>query len=110
MLAPEEIFAAPAEIRSRDELTPIEKRAHRNKQRKARKKAKDQLATSVDKFARMRKGKGSAGSVKKEKDRALRSVVKTGRGVTVVGKQSADLKRQGKGQQGAPLDGKRLKL
>ena len=108
MLAPEEIFAAPAEIRSRDELTPIEKRAQRNKQRKARKKVKDHLATSVDKFARMQKGKGSAGGTRREKDRALKSVVKTGKGVTVVGKLDVALKRQK--QIAAPVDGKRLKL
>ncbi|KAF8591856.1 Mpp10 protein [Ramaria rubella] len=110
MLAPEEIFAAPSDIRVRDELTPIEKRTQRNKQRKARKKAKDQLATSVDKFSRMQKAKGSASAVKREKEKALKSVVKTGKGVTVVGKRSTDLKGKTKQSAAAPVEGKRLKL
>jgi U3 small nucleolar RNA-associated protein MPP10 len=110
MLAPEEIFAAPSELRSRDELTPIEKRAQRNKQRKARKKAKDQIATAVDKFARTQRGKGAAGAVRREKEKALKSVVKTGRGVTVVGKQSAGLKHHNKAKPAVPLDSKKLKL
>jgi len=110
MLAPEEVFAAPSEMRSRDELTPTEKRAQRNKHRKARKKAKDQITAAVDKFARTQKGKGAAGAAKHEKDKALKSLVKTGRGVTVVGKQSAELKRHNKGSSVVPMDGKRLKL
>lgn len=109
MLAPEEVFAAPSELRSHDELTPIEKRALRTKQRKARKKAKDQIAATVDKFARTQKGRGTAGAVKREKEKALKSVVKSGRGVTVVGKKGAELKRNGKAK-AAPMDGKKLKL
>lgn len=108
MLAPEEVFAAPSEMRSRDELTPIEKRAHRNKQRKARKKAKEQIATAVDKYARTQKGRRTAGAVKRDKEKALKSVVKTGRGVTVVGKQES--KRHSKAKPTVPMDGKKLKL
>jgi U3 small nucleolar RNA-associated protein MPP10 len=110
MLAPEEVFTAPSDLRSRDELTPVEKRAHRNKQRKARKKTKDHLATTVDKFARTQKGKRTAGAVKREKEKALKSVVKTGRGVTVVGKQGAESQRHSKAKPAVTMDGKKLKL
>ncbi|OCH96191.1 Mpp10 protein [Obba rivulosa] len=88
MLAPEEVFApSPGELRARSELTPVEKRALRNKQKKANKKVRDTLEKSVDKFARA----NGAGSVKKQKDAALKSVVKSGKGVTVIGKANKDL-------------------
>jgi len=83
MLAPEEIYERPsADLRARGELTPQEKRAARTKLKKAKKKARDTLDNSVDKFA---KAKGS-GRIKAQKSAALRSVVKSGKGVTVVGK------------------------
>jgi U3 small nucleolar RNA-associated protein MPP10 len=41
----------------------------------------------VDKFAKSKKRHGK-GSVKAEKEKALKSVVKAGRGVTVVGKKN----------------------
>lgn len=47
-----------------------------------RKKQRDALDTSVDKFARLK----SIGGIKKQKQAALESVVKHGKGVTVVGK------------------------
>ncbi|KAI6045441.1 Mpp10 protein [Pisolithus marmoratus] len=85
-LAPEEIFApASSDPRVRSELTPAEKRALRTKQRKARKKERDLLEKSVDKFA---KKKG----VKQQKDAALKSLVKSGKGVTVVGKEGKKVK------------------
>ncbi|KAI0304855.1 U3 small nucleolar ribonucleoprotein complex, subunit Mpp10 [Russula brevipes] len=80
MLAPEEIYERPsADVRARGELTPQEKRAARTKLKKAKKKARDTLDNSVDKFA---KAKGSGG-IKAQKSAALRSVVKNGKGVTV---------------------------
>ncbi|KAF9267796.1 Mpp10 protein [Marasmius fiardii PR-910] len=88
MLAPEEVFAPQAsDLRARSELTPAEKQALRRKERKARKKNRDALDKSVDKYAKAKKG----GSVKKQKEEALKSVVKSGKGVTVVGKKSKDL-------------------
>lgn len=51
------------------------------KQKKARRKARDQLETSVDKYAAK-----SMGGVKKQKKEALQGMVKKGKGVTVVGK------------------------
>jgi len=85
MLAPEEIYERPSsDPRARGELSPNEKRAARNKLKKAKKKARDALDRNVDKFA---KTKGS-GSVKAQKSAALQSVVKSGKGVTVVGKRN----------------------
>ena len=90
MLAPEEVFAPPSakDLQARSELTPAQKRALRNKEKKAKKKARDTLEKSVDKFAQSRR----PSSVKKQKEAALKSVVKSGKGVTVVGKQAKDLK------------------
>ncbi|KIJ68411.1 hypothetical protein HYDPIDRAFT_82734 [Hydnomerulius pinastri MD-312] len=83
MFAPEEVFApASSDARSRSELTPAEKRVLRAKERKARKKTRDALEKSVDKYAKMK------GGVKQQKEAALKSLVKSGKGVTVVGKQS----------------------
>lgn len=67
-------------------MTPDEKRALRTKERKARKKSRDALDKGVDKFS---KAKG-IGGVKRQKEAALKSVVKTGKGVTVVGKKAKD--------------------
>jgi U3 small nucleolar RNA-associated protein MPP10 len=88
MLAPEEVFTpATADLRAKSEMTPAEKQALRRKERKAKKKRRDALETSVDKYAKSKK----AGSIKKQKEEALKSVVKSGKGVTVVGKKSKDI-------------------
>ncbi|THH02823.1 hypothetical protein EW026_g20 [Hermanssonia centrifuga] len=88
MLAPEEVFAPSNNaLRARSELTPIEKRALRNKEKKAKKKARDTLEKSVDTYAKMRGIRG----VKKQKEAALKSIVKGGKGVTVIGKKSKDV-------------------
>ncbi|KAG2044811.1 U3 small nucleolar ribonucleoprotein complex, subunit Mpp10 [Suillus americanus] len=91
MLAPEEVFkTASSDPRARSELTPAEKRTLRAKERKARKKTRDVLDKSVDKYAKMK-------GIKKQKDAALKNVVKSGKGVTVVGKKTRDiLKSKGK--------------
>ncbi|KAF7347802.1 U3 small nucleolar ribonucleoprotein MPP10 [Mycena venus] len=84
MLAPEEVFAtASTDPRARSELTPAEKKALRGKERKAKKKSRDALNNSVDKYAKLK----GIGGVKQQKRAALASVVKTGKGVTVVGKE-----------------------
>jgi U3 small nucleolar RNA-associated protein MPP10 len=80
MLAPEEVFAPlSTEPRARSELTPAEKRTLRGKERKSRKKSRDVLDKAVDKFAKKR------GRDSKHKQPA--SVVKSGKGITVVGKK-----------------------
>jgi U3 small nucleolar RNA-associated protein MPP10 len=90
LLAPEEIFApSSSDPRARSEMTPAEKRAMRAKMKKSRKKTRDALDKHVDKVAKMN-GDGRVkgiGGVKKQKEKALESVVKTGKGVTVVGKK-----------------------
>jgi U3 small nucleolar RNA-associated protein MPP10 len=84
MLAPEEVFAtASSDPRARSELTPAEKKALRGKERKAKQKSRDKLNNSVDKYAKLK----GIGGIKKQKQAALASVVKTGKGVTVVGKE-----------------------
>lgn len=86
MLAPEEVLApiSSSDVRTRSELTPAEKRVRRTKERKAKKKLRDALAKKVDKYAKATSRKGS---VKQEKEAALKSLVRSGRGVTVVGKE-----------------------
>jgi len=84
MLAPEEVFAASSSsLKAHSELTPAEKRTQRTKERKLKKRQRDSLEKNVDKFAKPR----GIGGVKKQKQAALESVVKHGKGVTVVGKK-----------------------
>ena len=96
MLAPEEVFApASTDTRARSELTPTEKRALRNKQKKANKKARDALDKSVQKFGRPK----GVGDVKRQKEAALKTLVKSGKGVTVVGKKSKEVDgKRGRGK------------
>ena len=83
MLAPEEIYErSSSDPHARGELSPKEKRAARNKLKRAKKGARDALDNSVDKFAKTKR----PGGIKAQKSAALRSIVKSGKGVTVVGK------------------------
>jgi U3 small nucleolar RNA-associated protein MPP10 len=84
MLAPEEIYErSSVDPRARGELSPKEKRTARNKLKRAKKRARDTLESSVDKFAKTKR----PGGIKAQKSAALKSVVKSGKGVTVVGKR-----------------------
>lgn len=96
MLAPEEVFApGSSDLRARSELTPAEKRAVRNKRKKAGKKARDAIEQSVQKFGRPK----GVGDVKRQKEAALKTLVKSGKGVTVVGKKSKELEgKRGRGK------------
>ncbi|KAH8102636.1 Mpp10 protein [Cristinia sonorae] len=88
MLAPEEVFApSPSDLRARSELTPEEKRALHNKQKKAKRKNREKLDDAVDKYAKVK-------GVKKQKEVALKSVVKVGKGVTVIGKEGVATKKK----------------
>lgn len=80
-------------------MTPQEKQALRMKKKKARAKLRKGLDAGVDKYTKMNgrklgetlkpySGKGKKGKEKKEKAEALKTIVKTGKGVTVVGKGS----------------------
>ena len=87
MLAPEEVFTpSSSDLQARSELSPAQKRALHNKEKKAKKKQRDALDKSVDKFSAAKKHS----SLKKQKEDALKSVVKNGKGVTVIGKKSKD--------------------
>ena len=88
MLTPEEVFApSTSDLRARSELTPQEKRALHNKQKKAKRKSRDKLDNAVDKYAKVK-------GAKKQKEEALKSVVKMGKGVTVIGKEGAATKKK----------------
>lgn len=87
MLAPEEVYApSPKDLVARSELTPAQKRALHNKQKKTKKKARQTLENSVDKYSKVKGIKG----IKMQKNAALKSLVKTGKGITVVGKKGQD--------------------
>lgn len=94
LLAPEEVFASsPADLRARSELTPSEKLTVRRREKRTKKKEQARLGAAVDAFGNsMKKGKGK-GREKKEKEQALQQIVKTGKGVTVVGKKSRESQR-----------------
>jgi U3 small nucleolar RNA-associated protein MPP10 len=81
MLAPEEVLAPSSRApRSRSEMAPAEKRAQRNKERKKQRRTREQLDKRVDAHSRVN-------GVKRQKEDALKSLVKTGKGVTVIGKK-----------------------
>ncbi|CDO71533.1 hypothetical protein BN946_scf184911.g3 [Trametes cinnabarina] len=94
MLAPEEVYApSSSNLRARSELTPAEKRALRNKQKKANKKVREAIQKAAEKIGRPR----GVGDVKRQKEAALKTLVKSGKGVTVVGKKSKEVEgRRGK--------------
>ncbi|KAI0335305.1 Mpp10 protein [Cubamyces sp. BRFM 1775] len=97
MLAPEEVYApSSSDLRARSELTPAEKRALRNKQKKAKKKVHDAIQKTAEKIGRPK----GVGDVKRQKDAALKTLVKSGKGVTVVGKKGKELEggKRGKGK------------
>lgn len=112
MLAPEEQFAPPkqGELRARTEMTPEEKQ--RAWQRK--KQAKKGEAKRLEEMAQLygRAGKNKTKGSKGEKEDALRSLVKQGKGVTVVGKggREADKAKRRVEGDAAEQNSKRLKL
>jgi len=84
MLTPEEVFEPiPLSTRTRSELTPTQKRSLHNRQRKMKKKARDALEKNMDQLTKKTYG---LGAVKMQKQSALENIVKTGKGVTVLGK------------------------
>ena len=95
MLAPEEVLAPSSRApRSRSEMTPAEKRAQRNKERKKQRRTREQLNKGVGAHSRVK-------GVKRQKEDALKSLVKTGKGVTVIGKKDKGLaSKRPKGSQG----------
>lgn len=108
LLAPEEVFARPvaSSLVNRSELTPEEKQKARGKARKAKAAERKALGDMAELY-------GKRKSTKQQKDDALKSLVKTGKGVTVVGKGGKEVdkarKRQADGE-ASVQDSKRLKL
>lgn len=113
LLAPEEQFAPPTSraLINRTELTPEEKQKQRGKDRKskaAQRKALDELAELHGK-----KGNKKRTSVKEQKEEAMKSLVRAGKGVTVVGKgakEEGKAMRRKRGEEGEVHSAKRLKL
>jgi U3 small nucleolar RNA-associated protein MPP10 len=127
LLAPEEVFTPPtaSALTARSELTPAQKKALHNKEKKAKRKQRDALDAGVKAFgsggglgggASRKKGKSGE---KGAKEAALKGLVKDGKGVTVIGKLKKDFtgkgerkdgKGKGGGGEGMVQDGARLKL
>ena len=85
MLAPEEVSAPSSRApRSRSETAPTEKRAERNKERRKQQRTREQLNKGVDAHSRVK-------GVKRQKEDVLKSLVKPGKGVTVIGKKDKGL-------------------
>jgi len=113
MLAPEELLtpATQSSLVARSELTPEEAQRLREKKRKAKKSDRKHLGDMADLYGKDNKKGGTKG----EKERALQGLVKSGKGVTVVGKDTNRVGDKGKGRKRdgddtAREDGKRLKL
>ena len=64
-------------------MTPAEKRAESNKRKKQR-RTREQLNKGIDAHSRVE-------GVKRQKEDALKSLVKSGKGVTVIGKKDKGL-------------------
>lgn len=111
MLAPEELLqpATQSSLVARSELTPEEAQRLREKKRKAKKSDRKHLGDMAELYGKKK------GGTKGEKERALQGLVKSGKGVTVVGKDNNKAGDKGKGRKRdgddtAREDGKRLKL
>lgn len=59
----------------------------RNKQKKVNRKAREAIQRSVQDFGRPK----GVGDVKRQKEAALKTLIKSGKGVTVVGKKRKEL-------------------
>jgi U3 small nucleolar RNA-associated protein MPP10 len=108
MLAPHEVFAGPSapELVARSEQTPEEAKAARSRARRGKKAERARLSATEALYGKKRK------SVREEKDEALKNLVKTGKGVTVLGKGANEDGKRRKREEtdAAAADAKRLKL
>ena len=112
MLAPEEQFAPPSAgaLVARTEMTPEEKQKLRGKSRKA----KAAVRKGLEEMAELH-GKKKRQSVKEQKEEAMKSLVKQGKGVTVIGKGSKEAekakgRKRASGEETERENAKRLKL
>jgi U3 small nucleolar RNA-associated protein MPP10 len=106
MLAPEEMFAPPSSssLVANTELTPEEKQKQRGKHRKAKQALNQRLEGMAELYGKKKESK------KAEKDKALQGLVRTGKGVTVVGKGDKEVRKKRVREEMGEQDGKRLKL
>lgn len=114
MLAPEELYQPrTTALVARSELTPEEAQRAREKKRKSKKQERKHLGEMAELYGTKKSGPGKGGA-KGEKERALQGLVKSGKGVTVVGKGDKEVgnsrKRDSANGDEAREDGKRLKL
>ena len=104
LLAPEELFAPPtaSSAVARSELTPEEAHAARTKRRKAKQGDRKRLEEMADLYGKKQGGSKGRGGVRGEKERALQGLVKSGKGVTVVGKGGQnEARKRGRGRNGS---------
>lgn len=85
------------------------------KEKKARRKKRDAMDKAVDKYGRSKLNGRGPKNVKEAKDVALKGLVKSGKGVTVVGKESGKGKGKVGGRKGerpahVAGEGRKLKL
>ncbi|ADV21557.1 hypothetical protein I315_03530 [Cryptococcus gattii Ru294] len=107
MLAPQELSAGPSSTHlvARSELTSEKAQKLRNKHRKHKEASRKKLGEIEELYGKKRK------SVREEKDKALKGLVKSGKGVTIVGKSAKEIEKGKKrGAEGGEQGGKRLKL
>jgi U3 small nucleolar RNA-associated protein MPP10 len=103
------MFAPPTAraLVARSELNPEEAQAARLKRKREKKADRKKLGEMAELYGKRR------GSVKEEKERAMQNLVKTGKGVTVVGKSAKEQGKAGRravAAQETRTDSKRLKL
>lgn len=105
MLAPQELFAGPgaSDLQARSEQTPEEAKRARSKARKAKQATHKRLDATAQLYGKKKS------SVREEKAAALSQLVKTGKGVTVLGKGAKEEGKKRKRDE-AEQDGPRLKL
>ncbi|KAE8538455.1 hypothetical protein D1P53_004810 [Cryptococcus gattii VGV] len=89
MLAPQELSAAPSSTHlvARSELTSEKAQKLRNKHRKHKEAPRKKLGEIEELYGKKRK------SFREEKDEALKGLVKSGKGVTIVGKGAKEIEK-----------------
>jgi U3 small nucleolar RNA-associated protein MPP10 len=105
MLAPHEVFVPTArELTARSEQTPEEAKTARARARRGNKANRAKLETTQKLYGKKRT------SVREDKEAALQHLVKSGKGVTVLGKGAKEDGKRRKREEVSVADAKRLKL
>ena len=112
LLAPQELFPTPSSssLVARSELDPEQAQKSRQKHRRIKQAQRNHLTEMAELH-----GRGSKKGAKAEKEAALKGLVKSGKGVTVVGrggKEQPPLRKRGAPPPAGPSvgGGKRFKL